>query len=1113
MGIFDPKIDVELTPERTIPVPQVSGVGGMEAATTLAQGAGNFASALLSGLGGSGGSRSGGGRTIESKQQQFVADFARVSQIQDPARRQQFERKLSINAMADGVDLGFQNKTKATYTGVPVEMGYADIQEQNTIKFLEDPDNGPYINWASQKLGEDAPLEMVVREAELFKNSKELREKEREFNLLGSADKVNNALAQLTSDKELATAALVAKNKEGKPVYQQEIDMTRALLRSNYNELNRTYLADIPDEEKKVFVQEYERQIAALDALEKVTVSALAETQMATVQAGIQQHLFADPNVSNTEAIATMGAISRLSAEDMIKTGAITATTPASVQESLGKMGKALDVGEAAAGPEGAAVDTTGMGSSSTALGAPLPGADDYGDDVRAGIEKIDANPTMTLDRIDTLTKLIDADTFDMGKNPNAVENLKQHLTIVGEAWFKLGDKDQQWITAPKTQAVSLKVKAGIDTLAQSDILAAATASRKMAKATATMAEQARQALKSMEAQFVVRVDEGKVVFDKEKFLASGEFSPENLEAAEAAANRYYGGDILALLQDAGARIPPAAGGISLNPGSDTASPELDLLKTRILQTIQDKVPSPAQLKLLNEQLAAVQTLRTASDEFLSMYEKYGVPSAIAPVGTPAALQGGLEPTAGELTPALTSGGPAPADLPTDSFQAPEAGVTEAPAEETTVTPEQAIAPTEGASEGQQAITEAITPAAPTSRADITKAARAQAAEEGYQEGTPAFTARSSAIQRELLQQGAQATEPSVQPLAYAPASGTTQGEAYNIPSAVSGDTEFMGAVQDLASRKGWNAQRLIDIMDFETGGSFAPDQKNLAGSGATGLIQFTDKTLGEWGLTTDDIKGMTRTEQLALVEKHMSRHLEGIENPTFSDMYMSVIWPDAVGKPETHVLFKKGSKYYEQNDGLDISGDGTITKGEAAEAAMSKLLERRAKETGVAVPLMASRDQLSASERKSVKGKRLVSLDFNGAEKKARGVEIIIPNDATPEERAAAEAYVQQVSEFFKANGLADYPIRGVRTTKENKGRGMSGYFHTEPFFNSDPEAAQVIKDNLKAYSQVLAGTLGQIPGVRFIAPHTKKAQGAVLDDGTTERALGLRVLKAMRS
>lgn len=121
----------------------------------------------------------------------------------------------------------------------------------------------------------------------------------------------------------------------------------------------------------------------------------------------------------------------------------------------------------------------------------------------------------------------------------------------------------------------------------------------------------------------------------------------------------------------------------------------------------------------------------------------------------------------------------------------------------------------------------------------------------------------------------------------------------------------------------------------------------------------------------------------------------------------------------------------------------------------------------------------------------RQVSLDFNDASSTtARGIEIIIPDDATAKERAAAQDYVSQTQQFFAAQGVT-VPVRGVKTRSEN-GRGTAGRFHTEPFFVGDAEALAAMQKDPAGYAAVLAGTLGKIPGVTFIAPHKANDPGA---------------------
>jgi len=118
--------------------------------------------------------------------------------------------------------------------------------------------------------------------------------------------------------------------------------------------------------------------------------------------------------------------------------------------------------------------------------------------------------------------------------------------------------------------------------------------------------------------------------------------------------------------------------------------------------------------------------------------------------------------------------------------------------------------------------------------------------------------------------------------------------------------------------------------MSFETAGTFNPAIKN-PGSSATGLIQFMDATAKGLGTSTEELSKMSRAQQLLFVEKHMSRFAGSLN--TLSDVYMSVLWPAAVGKPESFPLFVEGTENYEKNKGLDSNGDGTVTKAEATGA------------------------------------------------------------------------------------------------------------------------------------------------------------------------------------
>jgi hypothetical protein len=134
------------------------------------------------------------------------------------------------------------------------------------------------------------------------------------------------------------------------------------------------------------------------------------------------------------------------------------------------------------------------------------------------------------------------------------------------------------------------------------------------------------------------------------------------------------------------------------------------------------------------------------------------------------------------------------------------------------------------------------------------------------------------------------------------------------------------------------------------------------------------------------------------------------------------------------------------------------------------------------------TRDLLPASSPTN----RQISLDFNDApNKNAKGIEIIIPNNATKEERQIAQDYVAKTQQYFAERGV-NVPIRGVRTSKQNDNRGNANRFHTEPFFVGDAASRAVMEKDPDGYAQVLASTLGRIPGAMFIPPHKSNDPGA---------------------
>jgi LysM repeat protein len=149
----------------------------------------------------------------------------------------------------------------------------------------------------------------------------------------------------------------------------------------------------------------------------------------------------------------------------------------------------------------------------------------------------------------------------------------------------------------------------------------------------------------------------------------------------------------------------------------------------------------------------------------------------------------------------------------------------------------------------------------------------------------------------------------------------------------------FIKEVEAMAARLGTKPEYLMAVMSFETGGSFSPGQKNNAGSGATGLIQFMPGTASGLGTSTSALARMSSTEQLQYVEKYFMQRA-GAHNgklSTLEGVYTTVLYGSPKSDPSS-TLWSSGSSAYSWNKGLDKNGDGRITAGEAANAVRGRV-------------------------------------------------------------------------------------------------------------------------------------------------------------------------------
>ena len=147
----------------------------------------------------------------------------------------------------------------------------------------------------------------------------------------------------------------------------------------------------------------------------------------------------------------------------------------------------------------------------------------------------------------------------------------------------------------------------------------------------------------------------------------------------------------------------------------------------------------------------------------------------------------------------------------------------------------------------------------------------------------------------------------------------------------------FKRRVIEISAEFGIDPNYLMAAMAFESARSFSPSIENPY-SGAVGLIQFMPGTAKGLGTSTAALKRMNAVAQLDYVRRYFLPYKGRLKD--LSDLYMAILWPRAIGKPSSHVLFAQGSKEYRQNKGLDVNTDGVVTKVEAANKVHQHLVE-----------------------------------------------------------------------------------------------------------------------------------------------------------------------------
>lgn len=129
----------------------------------------------------------------------------------------------------------------------------------------------------------------------------------------------------------------------------------------------------------------------------------------------------------------------------------------------------------------------------------------------------------------------------------------------------------------------------------------------------------------------------------------------------------------------------------------------------------------------------------------------------------------------------------------------------------------------------------------------------------------------------------------------------------------------------------------LMACMAWETGETFSPSVRSPVSS-ATGLIQFMEATAAGMGTTTAKLAKMTVIEQLDYVEKYFKPYAKRLQN--LGDLYMAIIWPVGIAKPDSYVMWQSGDKQFDPNKGLDLNADGKILRIECLHKVNNKMVK-----------------------------------------------------------------------------------------------------------------------------------------------------------------------------
>jgi len=142
-------------------------------------------------------------------------------------------------------------------------------------------------------------------------------------------------------------------------------------------------------------------------------------------------------------------------------------------------------------------------------------------------------------------------------------------------------------------------------------------------------------------------------------------------------------------------------------------------------------------------------------------------------------------------------------------------------------------------------------------------------------------------------------------------------------------DSAFLDKVKSVASSLNLNYMDMLACMHLETIGTMDPGITNSLGF--TGLIQFGKPAATACGTTQESLRNMDRVTQCDYVLKYfqVNKLNQKAPNPRLVDIYLTILWPAAVGQALDKVIWSQNDKtavFYNANHGFDTTKSGQIT-------------------------------------------------------------------------------------------------------------------------------------------------------------------------------------------